>query len=99
MVDFPSYLNIIHLTIKLYCFIMDATERIEVNPGILAGKPVVKGTRIPVYLVLQMFEEEASIDDVLDAYPDLEKEDVQACIRYATKRVQREELTGSKSVA
>jgi len=78
---------------------MDMDRRIEVNPEIMAGKPVVKGTRIPVYVVLQMFEEEASIDDVIEAYPDLEREDVQACIRYATKRVQREEITGSKTVA
>ena len=78
---------------------MDIMERIEVDPEIMAGKPVVKGTRIPVYVVLQMFEEEASIDDVLEAYPDLEKEDVRACIRYATKRVKREGLADPKTVA
>lgn len=57
---------------------METTERIEVDPEIMAGKPVVKGTRIPVYVVLQMFEEEASIDQVLEAYPDLEREDVKS---------------------
>lgn len=78
---------------------METTERIEVDFEIMAGKSVVKGTRIPVYVVVQMFEEEASIDQVLEEYPDLEREDVQACIRYATKRVQRVGLTDSETAA
>lgn len=72
----------------------DKTDRVVVDPDVRAGKPVVRGTRIPVYIVLEMFEEGASIEDVLEAYPDLEEEDVKACLRYATKRVQRDETTG-----
>ena len=74
-------------------------DRVEVDPDIMAGKPVVKGTRIPVYVVLEMFEDGNSIQDILEAYPDLEEEDVRACLRYATKRVQREGLTDEESVA
>ena len=78
--------------------VMTTEERIEVDPNIRAGKPVVRGTRIPVYIVLEMFESGATIEDVLDAYPDLEEDDVKACIRYASKRVQRDE-TVYESVA
>ncbi|QGA80355.1 DUF433 domain-containing protein [Candidatus Nanohalobium constans] len=53
---------------------MASTDGIEVNPEIMAGKPVVKGTRIPVYVVLQMLEEDTQIEDILEAYPDLERE-------------------------
>jgi uncharacterized protein (DUF433 family) len=77
----------------------DIVDRVEVDPKIMAGKPVVKGTRIPVYVVLQMLEDGASTEEVLDAYPDLEEEDVKACLRYATKRMQGEKVIDSESVA
>ena len=62
------------------------------------GKPVVKGTGIPVYIVLDMLVDAAYIGDVLDAYPSIESEDVKACLRYASKRVQRDD-TVYESVA
>jgi uncharacterized protein (DUF433 family) len=77
---------------------MSDVERIEVDPDVKAGKPVVKGTRIPVYIVLDMLGDGADIGDVLEAYPDLEAEDVKACLRYASKRVQRDD-TVYESVA
>ena len=77
---------------------MIKVDRVEVDPEIMAGKPVVKGTRIPVYVVLQMLEDGASREEVLEAYPDLE-EDVTACLRYATQRMQGEKVIDSKSVA
>lgn len=46
-------------------------DRIEVNPRVMMGKPVVKGTRIPVDLILRKLGEGASEDDLLDAYPQL----------------------------
>ena len=46
-------------------------DRIEVNPRVMMGKPVVKGTRIPVDLILRKLGEGASEDDLLDAYPRL----------------------------
>ena len=48
---------------------MPNLDRIEINPKVMMGKPVVKGTRIPVDLILRKLEEGASEDDLLDAYP------------------------------
>ena len=59
------------------------TGRIEVNPNVMLGKPVVKGTRIPVELVLRKLSEGASMNDLIDAYPRLIVEDIHACIGYA----------------
>ena len=56
------------------------TVRIEVNPRVMLGKPVVKGTRIPVELILRKLSEGASMDDLLDAYPHLTVEDIHACM-------------------
>jgi uncharacterized protein (DUF433 family) len=58
-------------------------ERIEINPKIMAGKPVIKGTRIPVYLILDLLAEGKTFDDIIDAYPDLQKEDIEAALHYA----------------
>ena len=55
------------------------TDRIEVNPNVMLGKPVVRGTRIPVELILRKLSEGAAIDDLLDAYPRLTVADIQAC--------------------
>ena len=58
-------------------------ERIEVNPNIHFGKPCVTGTRIPVVRVLELIGEGISFDEILrDYYPDLEADDVRACIRF-----------------
>lgn len=57
--------------------------RIIVDPNILAGKPVVKGTRIPVELVLKRLAQDLDMQTIFAAYPRLTKEDVKACIAYA----------------
>ncbi len=62
---------------------MTITERIEINPKVMMGKPVVRGTRIPVELILRKISEGASEADLLNAYPKLAHEDIQAAIRYA----------------
>lgn len=60
------------------------TERIAVNPNIHFGKPCVAGTRIPVQSVLELVREGLSFPEIIqDYYPDLEAEDIQACIQYA----------------
>ncbi len=51
-------------------------ERIEVNPAVMLGKPVVKGTRIPVYLILRALQEGMTIEELLDGYPRLTREDI-----------------------
>ena len=58
-------------------------ERIIADPRILAGKPVVKGTRIAVDLVLEELAQNPAIGEVLAAHPDLTRNDVQACLAYA----------------
>lgn len=58
-------------------------DRIVEDPEIMVGKPVVKGTRIPVELVLQHLEENPDLEDLFAAFPRLTMEDVQACLAYA----------------
>ena len=67
-------------------------KRIEINPDILAGKPVIKGTRIPVYLILNLIANNYTFDDIIKAYPNLKKEDIQAAVEYSAKRFEREEV-------
>jgi uncharacterized protein (DUF433 family) len=67
-----------------------AIDRIELNPAVLQGKPVVRGTRIPVEDILRKLSEGATEADLLDAYPRLTREDVQAALRYAADSVAHE---------
>jgi len=60
-------------------------ERIIVNPDICNGKPVINGTRITVQTVLEFLAAGDSVDDVLQEYPALKREDVHACLDYASK--------------
>jgi uncharacterized protein (DUF433 family) len=62
---------------------MHATNRIEVNPNVMMGKPVIRGTRIPVELVLRKLGEGATEADLLDAYPRLTPDDIRAALAYA----------------
>lgn len=62
---------------------MAATSRIEMSPKIMLGKPVIRGTRIPVELLLRKLSEGAAYTDLLDAYPNLTVEDIQAALAYA----------------
>ena len=57
-------------------------QRIEINPEVMLGKPVIKGTRIPVEIILRKSSEGASEADLLDAYPRLTKQDIQAALAY-----------------
>jgi len=59
---------------------MPGAERIEVNPKVMLGKPVIRGTRIPVELLLRKLGEGATLEELLDAYPRLSREDVQAAL-------------------
>ena len=64
---------------------MHATNRIEVNPNVMLGKPVIRGTRIPVELVLRKLSEGATEADLLDAYPRLTPEDIRAALACPTR--------------
>jgi uncharacterized protein (DUF433 family) len=59
------------------------TGRIEINPAVMLGKPVIRGTRIPVELILRRLSEGATEADLLEAYPRLTREDIQAALAYA----------------
>ena len=67
------------------------TDRIEINPSVMLGKPVIRNTRIPVELVLRKLAEGATVADVLDAYPRATEADVRACLAYAADAVAHEE--------
>lgn len=58
-------------------------ERIEINPAVMLGKPVIRGTRIPVELIIRKLGEGATKADLLDGYPRLTQEDIQAALAYA----------------
>ena len=70
---------------------MSLGDRIDVNPKVMLGKPVIRGTRIPVELILRKLGEGATVEDLLDAYPRLTAEDVRAALTYASQIVSREE--------
>jgi uncharacterized protein (DUF433 family) len=57
------------------------TDRIEINPHVMMGKPVIKGTRITVELILRKLSDGATEEDLLDGYPRLTREDIRAAIR------------------
>jgi uncharacterized protein (DUF433 family) len=65
-------------------------DRIVIDPNILVGKPVIKGTRIPVYLIIELIAGGMTIKDVLKEYPELREEDVKAALFYASKLLERE---------
>jgi uncharacterized protein (DUF433 family) len=60
-------------------------ERIVINPDVCNGRPVVQGTRIAVQTVLEFLAAGDSVADVLEEYPSLTREDVQACLEYAAR--------------
>ena len=67
-------------------------ERIEMTPDVLDGKPVVTGTRIPVELVVELLAQDWSTDEILEQYPALSREDIQACLHYASERLRSERV-------
>lgn len=66
---------------------MGATNRIESRPDVMLGKPVVRGTRIPVELILRRISEGASEEDLLEAYPNLTREDIRAAVAFAADEI------------
>ncbi len=70
---------------------MTVTDRIELNPKVMMGKPVIRGTRITVELILRKLSEGGTEADLLDAYSRLTREDIQAAIGYAADTIAYEE--------
>lgn len=70
---------------------MSTQDRIEINPKVMLGKPVIRGTRITVELVLRKLGEGATRQELLEAYPHLTDQDVQAAINYAADSLAHQE--------
>lgn len=70
---------------------MSVTNRIEINPKVMLGKPVIRGTRIPVELILRKLSEGATHAELLDGYPRLEDADIAAAIAFAADVMAHEE--------
>ena len=60
-------------------------RRIEINPEIMVGKPVIKGTRLTVEFILNLLAKGATIEEILDEYEGLTKEDILACLLFASR--------------
>lgn len=66
-------------------------DRIQIDPEVMLGKPVIRGTRIPVYLVLNLLAQGYTTGRILKAYPGLTKQDVEAALEFAARRFEKEE--------
>ena len=71
---------------------MSWQERIELNPDVLAGKPVVKGTRLAVEFIVDLLAQGWTEEAILKSYPNLTPGDVQACLQYASAALQDEKV-------
>ncbi len=65
-------------------------DRIEIDPDVMLGKPVIRGTRIPVELLVRKLSEGATEADLLDAYPRLVLEDIRAALAFAADSLAHE---------
>ena len=70
----------------------ELNERIEVNPGVMAGKPVIKGTRIPVDLIIRLMSQGINEKEILEDYPNLRIEDIRAALEYGADIVKGEDI-------
>lgn len=67
-------------------------DRIEINPKVCNGKPVIRGTRIPVSIILECLAEGESWNNLIAGYPELKKEDIQAALRYAMSAIEHSDI-------
>jgi uncharacterized protein (DUF433 family) len=67
-------------------------ERIEINPAVMMGKPVIRGTRVPVELIVRKLSEGATEADILDAHPRLVTDDIRAALAYAADTLAHETI-------
>ena len=67
-------------------------QRITINPKVMAGKPVIRGTRVPVELIVRMLSQGLTEGEILREYPRLETEDIRAALAYASQVLAFEEV-------
>lgn len=72
-----------HHDLVRHCWCMN--DRIIIDPDVCNGRPVIKGTRITVHTVIEFLSAGDSVDDVLEEYPSLSREDVLACMEWAAR--------------
>ena len=65
-------------------------NRIASDPGVCSGKPCVRGTRIPVHIVLDLLAADESVESILAAYPNITRDDIRACILHAAELAEEE---------
>ncbi|MEO5500172.1 MAG: DUF433 domain-containing protein [Ginsengibacter sp.] len=71
---------------------MDIIQHIEVNPKIMMGKPIIKGTRITVELILEKLSAGETEDDILEAHPHISREDIKAALAFAAESLKGEKI-------
>ena len=67
-------------------------DRIVINPKVMVGKPIIKGTRIPIDMIVKLVAQGMTIEEILEDYPKLSKEDVKAALLYSA------EVVGGESI-
>ena len=64
-------------------------ERITLNPRVMVGKPLIKGTRLTVEYILNLLAHGATVTEILEEYEGLTREDIQACLLFATRSLEQ----------
>ncbi len=70
----------------------ELNERIVMNPVIMTGKPVIKGTRIPVDMIVRLIAQGMTLQEILEDYPQLTKDDIKAALEYVADMIRGEEV-------
>lgn len=76
---------------------MSYLDKIEINPRVCNGKPVIKGTRIPITVILEQVAEGETWQDLLSGYPELCLEDIKATLQYARMTLEHSELKATNA--
>lgn len=71
---------------------MNWEDRIEINQAVLTGKPIVKGTRLAVEFIIDLLANGWSQEQILENYPGLTRDDIRACLAYASARLHAEKV-------
>jgi len=71
---------------------MKSMDRIELNPKVCNGRPIIKGTRIPISVILEQIAEGIPWDELLANYPELTREDIQAALLYARETINHTDI-------
>ena len=77
----------------------DYQKRITINPKVMLGKPVIKGTRIPVSLILDLLAAGYDFNKILKAYPGLKKDDIVAALRFSESLLERKKTLHGQTFA